>query len=403
MSKKAKRRIKKRANKLAKKSLRRAKRKAKKGKKNMSDAARLYRLVKQEIKRMLPDMLPTNRRTLAMMVTGILRSGDGRLSKIAGKVCYHYKVKSLVERFRRLVRNKNIDVSIEYGPFAEQIFDALRKQEEIILLIDTTKLGRETICLMVSAYYCGRALPIGWLVYEGKKGHSSQACQLELFKQIKEQLPETASVVLLGDGEFDGGEVVKWFEAQPNWSYVCRTSKSNTIFYQNQWIALKELKLKDGEEKFLAGISFTQAHKIPKINIMVVWHKGKKEHWFFVTDVKTFTQAKQWYAKRFTIETLFSDFKGRGYNLHKTGLTNPERVSRLIFAAALAYFFTVVLGITAIISGDVEKLVRTDAVYHSLFRLGLIYLDYLLNLDKKLPSLLNLSLPELFDPKSHHL
>jgi hypothetical protein len=40
------------------------------------------------------------------------------------------------------------------------------------------------------------------------------------------------------------------------------------------------------------------------------------------------------YRKRFNIETLFSDLKSRGFNAHKSGLRDPERVSRLLIAVA---------------------------------------------------------------------
>ncbi|SJM91090.1 hypothetical protein CRENPOLYSF1_1710006 [Crenothrix polyspora] len=46
----------------------------------------------------------------------------------------------------------------------------------------------------------------------------------------------------------------------------------------------------------------------------------------------------------FRIETLFSDIKGRGFNVHKSGLKCPERVSRLLIAVALAYIWMIYLG-----------------------------------------------------------
>ena len=42
-------------------------------------------------------------------------------------------------------------------------------------------------------------------------------------------------------------------------------------------------------------------------------------------------------------------------------------------------FFTVFLGVELIHSGQLGQLVRTDDSYYSLFQLGLIYLDHLLN------------------------
>ncbi len=381
----------------AKKRQRRARRLQKRGKKNMSDAARLYRVILRHLlKLMPPDMLAENCITLAMMITGILRGRNGQLKKIARAVQYSYKKESLGERFRRFVRNKNIDVNVVYALLIGKILKAIG-QGPIILMIDSTKIGGRCICLMVSIYYKSRALPFAWLTFKGRKGHSSQATQLKLFKRVKELLPTDVPVILLGDGEFDGSEVVEWFKTETNWQYVCRTDHTTLIFHQGRWIALDQLPLEPGEETFLKDVLFTQANQIGPVNILVVWHETKECHWFFVTNVETAAEAKDWYTKRFTTETLFSDFKSRGFNLDSTRMWKPERVNRLILAGAIAYFFTVALGVESIVSGAFRQLVRTDAFYHSLFQLGLIYLDHILNECLAFPAMLDLPPPDTFD------
>jgi hypothetical protein len=264
-------------------------------------------------------------------------------------------------------------------------------------MIDSTKMGGRCICLMVSVYYKSRALPFAWLTFKGKKGHSSQEIQLELFKSVKELLPPDMSVILLGDGEFDGSDLIDWLEKETTWQYVCRTSKSTFVFYEGQWIALNELPLAPGEETFLTGVLFTQANQVGPVNILVVWNEAKQCHWFFVNNLASAIEAKEWYALRFTTETLFSDFKGRGFNLDDTRLWIPDRVNRLIFAGSIAYYFTVVLGVESIISRAFCQLVRTDAFYHSLFQLGLIYLDHLLNECLDFPSMSDLPPPDSFE------
>jgi hypothetical protein len=361
----------------------------------MSDAARLYRAILSNLSPLLPNMKEECRLTLALMISGILRSKSGQLNKIARAVQYAHKKESLIGRFRRLVRNKKIDVNLEYNPFTTMILSALNK-EQLVLMIDSTKIGGNCICLMVSVYYKSRALPLAWLVYKGKKGHSSQETQLSLFKTVKALLPENSSVILLGDGEFDGSQVIDWFEARTNWQYVCRTDKTNKIFYQQQWISLTQLPFQAHEEAFLTDICFTEKNNIGPLNILVVWNEAKNCHWFFVTNLHTAKAAKKWYTKRFTTETLFSDFKGRGFHLDDTRLWKPERVSRLLLAGSIAYVFSIVLGVESIISGAFRQLVRTDAFYHSLFQLGLIYLDHILNECLSFPSLINLPPPSHF-------
>ena len=379
-----------------KKQARRKKRQAKRAKKNMSDAARLYRVVLRHIRQQASTMLLENQMTLAMMISGMLRGRSGQLRKMANAVQYNGKKESLIDRFRRFVRNQNLEVAVEYAPFGQRMLQALG-QGPIVLMIDSTKMGGQCLCLMVSVYYKSRALPLAWVTYKGRKGHSSQAMQGQLFKRIKALLPTDVPVVLVGDGEFDGSEVIDWFQHDSQWCYVCRTDKTNKILYQEQWLGLHELPLTEGQEAFLTGVRFTQKNNIGPVNILAVWHQARQEHWFFVTNCQSAAQAKAFYTLRFTTETLFSDLKGRGFNLDDTRLWQPDRLHRLIWVAAIAYFFMIVLGVEAIVSGVFRQLVRTDAFYHSLFQLGLFYLDHIFNELLDFPSLTSLPPPHTFE------
>ncbi len=64
---------------------------------------------------------------------------------------------------------------------------------------------------------------------------------------------------------------------------------------------------------------------------------------------------------------------------------------------AMAYIFTVCWGVGSIISGDFRRLVRTDTFYHSLFQLGLIYLEHLLNDGLPFPDLGQFPAPHTFE------
>ena len=202
---------------------------------------------------------------------------------------------------------------------------------------------------------------------------------------------------MLGDGEFDGSQVIAWLKTETTWQFVCRTDKTNRVWYQNQWISLEQLPLVAGQETFLTNVLLTHTHQVGPVNILVVWNEAKNCHWFFVTNMETAKTAKKWYTKRFATETLFSDFKGRGFHLDDTRLWKPERVNRLLLAGAIAYVFCIVLGVEAITSGAFRQLVRTDAFFHSLFQLGLIYLEHILNECLPFPSLTSLPPPADFE------
>ena len=274
------------------------------------------------------------------------------------------------------------------------------KGQDIILMIDTSKVGGNCICLMLSVYYNGRALPLCWSVYKGRKGHSSCQLQLSLLDYITKHIDKDTNIILLGDGEFDSTDLIKWLIKKPNWQYVCRTAKNIHVFYEQSWVSLSELPLITGEDAFFTEVLFTKSAKIEHVNIAALWNEEDECHWFMVTDMKSIEEAQQWYRFRFTIETLFSDLKGRGFNIDKTRLYHPERVSRLMLTTVIAYLFSIFLGTEAILNGAVAFLAcAADSIvdtYYSLFKIGLMYLDHLLNECETFPRWLRIPSPDEF-------
>lgn len=362
----------------------------------MSDASRLQNVVLSTLLNLLPDMQEDNRLTLTYMIVGLILGRNVQFAKIAEQVNYPHKESSLEDRFRRFVNNENIEVTFFFLPFLECIFSAL-SQEQLVFSLDTTKNGGNCITLMLSVSYKSRALPICWLSFKGKKGHSSQAVQLKLIELVDSYLPAGCQAICLGDGEFDGSELVTWLEEQENWQYVCRTAKDTKVYYNEEWIALQDLPLRPYQEAFFSQVKFTEKNQVGPVNIMVVWNAKKKEHWFFVTDFETLREGKRWYKKRFTIETLFSDVKGRGFNLEKSRLKKPERADRLLLVVSIAYIFVIFWGIESILRGDFKKMVRTDRFEHSLFRLGLKYITHLLKKCLFIPIFSSLPPPNSFE------
>lgn len=77
------------------------------------------------------------------------------------------------------------------------------------------------------------------------------------------------------------------------------------------------------------------------------------------------------YKKRFRIETFFSDQKNRGFHLHKSHLSDPKRIKRLMIPACLAYIWVVYLGIIADQENHIPAFHRKDRCDLSWFQQGL--------------------------------
>jgi hypothetical protein len=118
---------------------------------------------------------------------------------------------------------------------------------------------------------------------------------------------------------------------------------------------------------------------------------GYKEPIYLITNFELAEEACHWYSKRFQIETFFSDEKSRGFNLHKSHISDPVRLARLMIAACLAYLWIIYLGIFAHWDNWVPIVHRSDRCDWSLFRLGLALLDHFLNESLPIPVSFNLS------------
>ena len=92
-----------------------------------SAATTIPETIARMINNFLPGMLEENRVTLAYLITGIVGSKEVQLRQVTNKVVYPGKETSLVERFRRFIRNQNIVVKVEFNPFVGLILSSLSR------------------------------------------------------------------------------------------------------------------------------------------------------------------------------------------------------------------------------------------------------------------------------------
>jgi hypothetical protein len=119
------------------------------------------------------------------------------------------------------------------------------------------------------------------------------------------------------------------------------------------------------------------------------WDAEYEEPIYLISNLSISEDPCQWYKKRFTIETLFSDQKSRGFYLNKSHISDPERLAQLMMAACLAYIWIIYLGNLSIQQGWDKIIHRTDRCDLSLFQMGLRLLDYFLTMEMEIPVTFN--------------
>jgi hypothetical protein len=146
--------------------------------------------------------------TLAALISGIVGSPSTQFPNIATQVPNGTKPESRIKRFARWVDNATISEEVYFVPYAEVVLRPLALQT-VVLMIDGSVVGRGCVALMLHVVDKGRALPLGWQVRKGNKGHVPEAMHLALVAQLHALVPPGAQVVVLGDGECDGTRLQK--------------------------------------------------------------------------------------------------------------------------------------------------------------------------------------------------
>ena len=342
----------------------------------MTDRWRVYTKVLQTLKSNLKMHRQGHVTTLAMMITGIVMSRKGQLAVMSGEVPVAAKEKSIEMRMRRWVKHEKIDVEVTYLPFARQILAALASAP-LVLAMDGSTVGRGCMVLMVGVIYRKRALPLAWVVYKGKKGHAPAKLHVQVLQKVEPLIPKGAEVVLLGDGEYDNTEMVDWVETHTDWSFALRTGPNIQVQLGSTWRKVASFAKQQGSLVTAYQVAFTQTATL-SLNLVAWWGASYEEPIYLITNLPNGSLACWFYKRRFRIETFFSDQKSRGFHIHKSHLSDPLRISRLLIAACLAYIWMICLGLFVIAHGKTGLIDRTDRVDKSLFRLGIDWLKHIL-------------------------
>jgi hypothetical protein len=314
--------------------------------------------------------------TLAMMITGIVLSKKAQLSEMSSEVPSQACDKSIEMRMRRWVKHEILEVEVIYLPFVQQILRALA-QLPLVLVMDASQVGRGCMVLMVGVVYKKRTLPLAWVVYPGKKGHTTAERHIEVLEKLKGLLPEAAEVVLLGDAEYDTTDMLLWVQDNTTWHYVLRTAPQIYVHTPQGRLPIAALPLQQKQVVQYRQVGFTQAAAV-QVNLVGWWGRGYATPIYLLSNLADKYLTCHYYRRRYRIETFFSDQKSRGFHIHKSHLSDPSRVSRLLLAACFAYLWMILQGLDVVANNYVSLIDRTDRQDKSLFRLGLDWLRHCL-------------------------
>ncbi len=354
----------------------------------MRDTYRRHRAIKQGLMQCFQPR-PTGHRerhlnTLVALICGLVGGQRAHLSTMADHApSWGADQESVVARFRRWLKHDAHTLDGWFLPVAEALLVTLA-QQPLLLVMDGSVVGRGCVALMLSVVYHGRALPVAWIVVQGQKGHFPQATHCALLAQIQPLIPPTAEVTFLGDGEFDGTDLQARLR-QLNWQYVCRTAPNILMTVYGKQRPIGTMAPTRGELLAVRPAWIT-AEEYGPVSILAIWEATYDAPIYLVTNMADLAAALAAYRQRAHIETFFSDQKSRGFHIHKSHLSEPTRVARLLIASCLAYLWLVYLGVCALRDTWLKRLHRKDRCDLSLFQLGVRLLARCLKEEMPIPA-----------------
>ena len=301
----------------------------------MSGPIRLYHELHNALKRWQKWGRPELVQTLALMMVGIFEARDVRLSRMAERVPLDIQEDNVAQRFRRWLKNANVDERVLYDPIAFGILGALR-HTRLRIQIDRTEVSERLNVLMVSVYYRKRAIPLVWRVLAHKGNSTFKECN-QILAHLAELLPTGCTVIILGDREFGTVDMMRSIRLH-NWDFCLRVKGSHWVCPRlGVWAKLKDLAPAPGTHYCLTDLVLTQAQCYGPVHFALALDRDSTDPWFIATNLVPSRRTLRDYARRFGCEEMFSDLKSRGFHLDLSQLQHPDRFSRLLLAVILLY------------------------------------------------------------------
>jgi hypothetical protein len=301
----------------------------------MSGPIRLYHALHNALKGWQKWGRPELVQTLALLMVGIFEARDVRPSRIAERVALDSQEDNVAQRFRRWLKNPQVDTRTLYDPVAFGILGALR-HTRLRIQIDRTQVNEHLNVLMVSVYYRKRAIPLLWKVLT-HKGNSTFKERNAVLAHLEALLPAGCTVLMLGDREFGSVDMMRSIRLK-GWDFCLRVKGTHWICpAPDVWVKLKHLTPEAATHYFLTDVVLTQAQCYGPIHFALSLDTHSTDPWFIATNLPPTRRTLRDYARRFGCEEMFSDLKSRGFHLDLSQLQDPDRFSRLLLAVALLY------------------------------------------------------------------
>lgn len=239
----------------------------------------------------------------------------------------------------RQLKNPKTDANATIRPYALDVIKRLSERDEtVVFQLDQSHINDVSEVLMLSVRVRKRALPVAWVTRSTQGGIGFEV-QKALLDSVLAWLPEDVSVMLAADRFYGTSAMIGWCQSA-GWGYRIRLKGNLTLHHMGG-----ELTTGEVVKLLPEGIKQAELHGSGVVtNIGVLREKGHKEAWIIAMDASPNRYTVLDYGMRWGIETMFSDFKSRGFGLMQSHIQKPDRLDRLILIMSIALYWAVSCG-----------------------------------------------------------
>lgn len=274
---------------------------------------------------------------------GVARVKHSQVRKIAG--CVEGEAESQRRRLQRFVA-REVDLGRWFGEWTQSVVKTLAPQE-IVLVVDETKLEDRFGVMVVGLVHAERCIPLAWRVYLANQAAAYPAegqvqMILALLQRVQAGVPAHLSVRVMADRGIGTSPDLMLGVMQMGWHFLFRVTKqSKIILPDGESVTFHAQVTAAGQSYQASGKVFKNRGRIPA-HVRVLWHPEAHEPWALVTNDPRLTGWE--YAKRFWIEESFRDLKSHGWQVEQALLTCPQRMERLWILLVVAYTWLLLWG-----------------------------------------------------------
>lgn len=281
--------------------------------------------------------------TLKMLVALLQRERHVSIERLATLFAQPIQFESRRRNLQRFLQLPQLNIKSLWFPILKYwLKQQAHRGQRVYLVIDRTQWKHHNL-LMVSLVHNKRAIPLFWHLLS-HSGSSSLSQQQLVLRPVLALMQGYRSMVL-GDREFHSVALADWLRQQ-RVAFVLRLPKSTTVksHADAKFERLDALLQFPGIACFEVQVQVTQHQGFGRFNLVTRWkrvyrHSKANQVWYLLTNLDDLETALNSYAKRFSIEPMFKDFKTGGYNLEDCRATG-QRFLALVLLIAIAYTLT---------------------------------------------------------------